>query len=59
MYTYVKHMCVCWLVSWETLVQAVVTTAELILQVRTVPQSGQSSALCVPHLCHPAFYYTL
>lgn len=37
-----------WLVSWETLAQAVVTIARLVLQVTTVPQSGQSPALWAP-----------
>lgn len=48
MCTCVKCMYVYWLVSWETLAQAVVTTARLVLQVRTVPQSGQSPALWAP-----------
>ena len=46
--TRVKRMCVCWLVSWETLARAVVTTAYSVLHVRTVPQRGPSPALWAP-----------
>lgn len=58
MYTYGKHVCVL-VVSCETTVQAVVTIASLILQLSSGPQTGQSPGLWAPHLCHPAFYYTL